>query len=122
MRRWDCESLSASTINAPIRRTRSPCSARAASGHVAALPNSVMNSRRLRLSMGSPSGTETRCASLPHAKPAAEASGRRADERDEFATFQMERAPSRPRRNAMLPHSEAAAEGPASPWGRPESF
>jgi hypothetical protein len=31
------------------------CCARAASGHAAALPSSVMNWRRLTLSMGSPS-------------------------------------------------------------------
>jgi hypothetical protein len=30
----------------PMRRTRSACCARAASGHAAVLPRSVMNSRR----------------------------------------------------------------------------
>ena len=40
-------SLSADPISTPIRRTRSGCCARAASGHVAAAPPiSVMNSRR----------------------------------------------------------------------------
>ena len=35
-----------SGINMPILRTRAPCCARAASGHAAAPPSSVMNSRR----------------------------------------------------------------------------
>ncbi len=46
----DCasRSLSARPIRTPISRIRSDCCARAASGHVAAaLPTSVMNSRRL---------------------------------------------------------------------------
>jgi hypothetical protein len=34
-----------------VRRTRSPCCARAASGHAAALPSSVMNSRRFIASL-----------------------------------------------------------------------
>src|SRR5262245_8352336 len=38
----------------PIRRIRWPCCARAASGHAAAPPSSVMNWRRLTSSMGSP--------------------------------------------------------------------
>src|SRR5215831_6797915 len=33
-------------MSTPMRRTRSPCCARAASGHAAALPSSVMNARR----------------------------------------------------------------------------
>jgi putative ABC transport system substrate-binding protein len=33
-------------MSAPMRRTRSPCCARAASGHAAALPRNVMNSRQ----------------------------------------------------------------------------
>src|ERR1700750_2977202 len=42
------------SISTPIRRIRSDCCARAASGHVtAALPRSVMNWRRLMSSMGS---------------------------------------------------------------------
>jgi hypothetical protein len=41
-------SFSANAISTPIRRTRSPCCALAASGHAAAAPpSSVMNSRRL---------------------------------------------------------------------------
>jgi winged helix-turn helix protein len=44
---------SASGISTPMRRTRSPCCARAASGHAAAaLPNSVMNVRRFMSDMG----------------------------------------------------------------------
>jgi hypothetical protein len=39
-------SLSANPINAPTRRMRSACCARAASGQAAAPPSSVMNSRR----------------------------------------------------------------------------
>ena len=39
-------SLSAKAIRTPIRRTRSPCCAHAASGHTAALPSPAMNSRR----------------------------------------------------------------------------
>src|SRR5262245_52927851 len=38
----------------PMRRTRSVCCARAASGHAAAPPMSVMNARRLRSSMRLP--------------------------------------------------------------------
>ena len=34
-------------MSTPMRRTRSPCCARAASGHAAAVPRDVMNSRRL---------------------------------------------------------------------------
>jgi hypothetical protein len=42
-------------MSTPIRRMRSGCCARAASGHTAtAPPSSVMNWRRLRSSMGSP--------------------------------------------------------------------
>ena len=41
------ESLSGQPISTPIRRTRSPCCARAATGHAAAPPSSDMNSRRL---------------------------------------------------------------------------
>src|SRR6516164_2184900 len=37
-------------MSTPMRRTRSPCCARAASGHAAAPPKSVMNSRRLMTS------------------------------------------------------------------------
>src|SRR5262249_33015632 len=44
-------------ISSPMRRTRSPCCARAASGHAAAPPSSVINWRRLRSSMGSPPGS-----------------------------------------------------------------
>ena len=39
-------------MSTPIRRTRSVRCARAASGHAAALPISVMNSRRLRSNTG----------------------------------------------------------------------
>ena len=40
----------------PMRRIRSDCCARAASGHAdAAPPSSVMNSRRLMPNMGAPS-------------------------------------------------------------------
>ena len=43
-------------IRIPILRTRSPCWARAASGHATAVPpSSVMNSRRLMPGMGAPS-------------------------------------------------------------------
>ena len=48
----DCPSwsLSAEEVRTPIRRTRSGCCARAASGDAAAaLPSSVMNSRRVLL-------------------------------------------------------------------------
>src|SRR5215510_12593504 len=46
---WACafESLSRKPISTPIRRIRSGCCARPASGHAAAPPSSVMNSRRL---------------------------------------------------------------------------
>jgi hypothetical protein len=55
-----------------MRRIRSPCYARAASGHVApAPPSSDMNWRRLMSGMGSPPGT--RCASLPQTQDAPEA-------------------------------------------------
>src|SRR5436309_1330673 len=54
------------------------CCARAASGHAAAPPSSVMNSRRLMPNIGLPPPP----VGLPHAQP--------------------------------------AAEGPASPWGRPQ--
>ena len=37
----------ADPMSTPMRRTPSPCCARAASGHAAAPPSSVMNSRRL---------------------------------------------------------------------------
>ena len=48
-------SFSAYAISTPIRRTRSACCARAASGHAAAVPpSSVMNSRRLTSSIGLP--------------------------------------------------------------------
>src|SRR5215471_11908884 len=36
-------------MSTPIRRTRSPCGARAASGHAAAPPSGVMKSRRFML-------------------------------------------------------------------------
>src|SRR5262249_54943553 len=39
-------------ISTPIRRTRSPCCARAESGHAAAPPRSVMNLRRFMSSIG----------------------------------------------------------------------
>jgi len=39
-------SVSSSGISTPIRRTRSPCCASAASGHAAALPSPPMNYRR----------------------------------------------------------------------------
>ena len=45
-------SSAASVMSTPMRRIRSPCCARAASGHAAAPPSSVMNSRR---SLPSPS-------------------------------------------------------------------
>ena len=41
----------------PMRRIRSRCCARVASGHAAAPPSSVMNSRRFTSSIRSPSGT-----------------------------------------------------------------
>jgi hypothetical protein len=42
-------------VNTPMRRIRSPCCARAASGQaVAAPPTSVMNSRRFMSNMGLP--------------------------------------------------------------------
>src|SRR6516225_5966067 len=54
------------TITRCDNRTRSPCCARAASGHAAAAPPSrVMSWRRLRSSISPPPGT--RCASLLHA-------------------------------------------------------
>src|SRR5262245_2621911 len=52
-----------------MRRTRSGCCALAVSGHVAAPPSSVMNSRRLMWDMGFPSRLgvpRTRAVSLPH--------------------------------------------------------
>jgi hypothetical protein len=39
-------SFSSPNMRTPMRRTRSPCCARAASGHAAALPRPAMNSRR----------------------------------------------------------------------------
>ena len=47
MRRCPAGSFSATFMSTPIRCTRSPCCAPAAIGHAAAaLPSSVMNSRR----------------------------------------------------------------------------
>jgi hypothetical protein len=45
-------------MSTPMRRTRSPCCAFAASGHAAAPPRSVMNSRRSR-------GTDASCLAPP---------------------------------------------------------
>src|SRR5262245_29965348 len=47
-------SLSAMEISTAMRRIAPPCCARAASGHAAAPPRSVMNSRRLKSNMGIP--------------------------------------------------------------------
>src|SRR5262249_5890601 len=61
--------------DAPHGTSRGPagrCCPCAATGHGAAPPSSVMNSRRLMSSMGSPPGG-TRCASLPQAQDAPEA-------------------------------------------------
>jgi hypothetical protein len=52
-RRWPSGSFSLNPVSTPIRRRRSTCSDRAASGHSAAAPpRSVMNSRRLIPTMG----------------------------------------------------------------------
>jgi hypothetical protein len=57
-------------MSTPMRRIRSGCCARAASGQVAAAPpSSVMNWRRLRSGLL----PATRCASLPQAQDALEA-------------------------------------------------
>src|SRR5262245_53395134 len=51
-RAGSCGSSTAVDINTPMRRTRSPCCARAAIGHATAPPpSSVMNARRLMLNL-----------------------------------------------------------------------
>jgi hypothetical protein len=66
---WPYESVSAKPIKAPMRRIRSAgCCARAATGHAAAPPSSVMNSRRRMPDTGaSPSQSVRRTLSLPPA-------------------------------------------------------
>ena len=70
MRTGDSGSSAATAMSTPMRRMRSPCCARAASGHAAAAPpSSVMNSRRPMLDMGGPSLRDYRSLSLPPARP-----------------------------------------------------
>jgi len=61
-RATDSGSSSARTMKTPMRRIRSACCARAASGHAAAPPSSVMKSRRFIASRSSrlPHGTHKR--------------------------------------------------------------
>src|SRR5262249_43947592 len=56
-------SSAAKAMSTPMRRMRSACCARAASGHAAAAPSSVMNPRRLM------SGIRIPPRGLPHAQP-----------------------------------------------------
>jgi hypothetical protein len=51
MRACPIASSAAVPTRTPIRRTRSPCCARATSGHAAAPPSSVMNERRFTARM-----------------------------------------------------------------------
>ena len=46
-RGFDAGSFWSPCMSTPMRRTRSPCCARATTGHAAALPSPAMNSRRL---------------------------------------------------------------------------
>src|SRR5207253_3817985 len=63
--------------SAPTRRIRSPCCARAASGHAtAAPPSSVMNSRRLMQNIGVSNRLAPPSVGLPHAHPASRAEAR----------------------------------------------
>jgi hypothetical protein len=48
LRTCACGSSAGKFTSTPMRRIRSPCCARAASGHAAAPPRSVMNTRRVR--------------------------------------------------------------------------
>jgi len=61
----DCCSGSSAVVfmSTPMRRTRSVCCARAASGHATAAPSSVMNSRRLLIRSPHP---RSRAASAAH--------------------------------------------------------
>jgi hypothetical protein len=62
-------------MSTPMRRTRSNCCARAANGHAAAPPRSVMNSRRLTWDMGLP--------------PAGVTTSNRRSSRGRFTHFQL---------------------------------
>jgi hypothetical protein len=55
MRGFSAGSFSSPYMSTPIRRTRSPCCALAASGHAAAPPSPAMNSRRRRQILIGPS-------------------------------------------------------------------